>query len=75
MFDRRTRHSHEILEQLKKYFNRYVCDPIHHNVRLSEAPAYGQTIFEYAVWAQGAQDYQNLIERVTYHGNGEEKNT
>lgn len=68
MFDRRTRHSHEIIEQLKKYFTRQVCDPIHHNVRLSEAPACGQTIFEYSASAQGAHDYQNLIERILNHG-------
>jgi chromosome partitioning protein len=75
MFDRRTRHSHDIFEQLKKYFNRQVCDPIHHNVRLSEAPAYGQTIFEYAARAQGAYDYQNLIGRVINHDQRQEKNT
>ena len=68
MFDRRTRHSHEIFEQLKKYFNRQVCDPIHYNVRLSEAPSFGQTIFEYAARAQGACDYKNLIERIINHG-------
>jgi chromosome partitioning protein len=67
MFDRRTRHSYEIIEQLKKYFNRQVCDPIHHNVRLAEAPTCGQTIFEYSASAQGAQDYQILIERILNH--------
>ena len=64
MFDRRTRHSFEIYDQLKKYFSRQICDPIHHNVRLSEAPAHGQTIFEFAQSAQGARDYQRLIERI-----------
>lgn len=68
MFDRRTRHSHEIFAQLKKYFNRQVCDPIHYNVRLSEAPSNGKTIFEYAARAQGAYDYKNLIERIISHG-------
>jgi chromosome partitioning protein len=75
MFDRRTRHSHEIFEQLQKYFNRQLCDPIHYNVRLSEAPAYGQSIFEYDARAQGAQDYQNLIGRIINHGARKEKNT
>lgn len=69
MFDRRTRHSHEIFAQLKKYFNRQVCDPIHYNVRLSEAPSCGKTIFEYAAQAQGAIDYENLIERIINNGN------
>jgi len=72
MFDRRTRHSHDIFDQLKKYFSRQVCDPIHYNVRLSEAPSFGQTIFEYAARAQGAWDYKNLIERIINHGDRQE---
>lgn len=75
MFDRRTRHSQEIFEQLQKYFNRQICDPIHYNVRLSEAPALGQSIFEYDARAQGAQDYQNLIRRILNHGARKEKYT
>jgi chromosome partitioning protein len=75
MFDRRTRHSHEIYEQLRKYFTRQVCEPIHHNVRLSEAPTCGQTIFEYAVSAQGARDYRTLIERIINHGDRQKKHT
>ena len=73
MFDRRTRHSHEIFEQLKIYFNRQVCDPIHYNVRLSEAPSFGQTIFEYAARAQGAYDYKSLTERIMNHGERQEQ--
>ena len=68
MFDRRTRHSHETFRQLKKYFGRQLCDPVHHNVRLSEAPSHGQTIFEYDARAQGARDYLNLIRRIMNHG-------
>ena len=75
MFDRRTRQSHKILEQLKKYFSRQVCDPIHYNVRLSEAPSFGQTIFEYEARAQGATDYKCLIERIINHGDRQEKIT
>ncbi len=73
MYDRRTRHSHEVLAQLKKHFSRQVCDPIHYNVRLSEAPSGGQTIFEYAARAQGAWDYKNLIERIISNGNRQDK--
>jgi len=68
MYDRRTRHSREIFAQLQKYFSRQLCDPIHYNVRLSEAPARGQSIFEYDAQAQGALDYQNLIRRIMNHG-------
>jgi chromosome partitioning protein len=75
MFDRRTRHSHEVYAQLRKYFARQVCDPIHHNVRLSEAPACGHTIFEYDGSAQGARDYQILVERIVNHGDRQKTNT
>jgi chromosome partitioning protein len=68
MFDRRTRHSHEMFNQLKKHFSRQMCEPIHYNVRLSEAPASGRTIFEYSARAQGAFDYDNLVRRIMKNG-------
>jgi len=63
-FDRRVKKSAEILQQLESYFGERVCPPIRYNVRLSEAPGYGQTIFEYANNSPGAQDYQTLTERI-----------
>lgn len=68
MYDRRTRQSHEILKQLNRYFNRQLCEPIHFNVRLSEAPVHGRTIFEYMRQAVGAQDYFKLIRRIINDG-------
>ena len=44
--DRRVRKSDEILMQLTGHFGDRVCAPIRYNVRLSEAPGYGQTIFD-----------------------------
>ena len=75
MFDRRTRQSYEILKQIQKYFARQICDPIHYNVRLSEAPFRGQTIFEYEARSSGALDYQRLIRRVLENGSQQEQNT
>lgn len=63
-FDRRVKKSEEILQQLRAHLNEQVCAPIRYNVRLSEAPGYGQTIFEYAPGSVGAQDYQMLTERI-----------
>jgi chromosome partitioning protein len=68
MFDRRTRQSYEILAQLQKYFRRQLCQPIYLNVRLSEAPVHGQTIFEYQHRATGARDYDKLIRRIMNDG-------
>ena len=62
--DRRVRKSDEILRQLTAYFPTQICPPIRYNVRLSEAPGYGQTIFEYAGRSHGAQDYAALTERI-----------
>jgi chromosome partitioning protein len=63
-FDRRVKKSSEILPQLEGRFSGRVCNPIRYNVRLSEAPGYGQTIFEYAPGSTGATDYQLLTERI-----------
>ena len=63
-YDRRVRKSDEILTQLVAYFGDIVCSPIRYNVRLSEAPGNGETIFEYAPNSPGAEDYNKLTERI-----------
>ena len=62
--DRRVKKSEEILSQLDHYYDELICQPIRYNVRLSEAPGYGQTIFEYAPRSAGFEDYQALTERI-----------
>ena len=66
--DRRVKKSEEILSQLRAYFPEQLCEPIRYNVRLSEAPGYGQTIFEYAPRSAGAVDYQQLTARIIQDG-------
>jgi chromosome partitioning protein len=66
--DRRVKKSEEILAQLQRTYPEQVCQPIRYNVRLSEAPGYGQTIFEYAPRSSGAMDYQGLTERILQDG-------
>jgi chromosome partitioning protein len=72
MFDRRTRHSHEMYNQLKKHFARQMCEPIHYSVRLTEAPTLGRTIFEYRARTRGAIDYKNLVRRIMKNGSQEQ---
>jgi chromosome partitioning protein len=36
--------------------------PIRRNVKLAEAPSFGQTIFDYAQWCAGANDYRKLAD-------------
>lgn len=62
--DRRVRKSDEILQQLRGHYGDQLCTPVRYNVRLSEAPGHGQTIFEYAVGSTGALDYAALTERI-----------
>jgi chromosome partitioning protein len=64
LFDRRTRQSFEIYRQLKRLFQKQICEPIRYNVRLSEAPGVGKSIFEYQKNATGAVDYARLIRRI-----------
>ncbi len=62
--DKRVGKSASILEKLKALYGNNVCEPIRYNVRLSEAPAYGQTIYEFAPGSNGANDYRELIRKV-----------
>ncbi|MEM7032048.1 MAG: ParA family protein [Chloroflexota bacterium] len=62
--DRRVAQTSEILEQLRQRLPKHMCDPIRYNIRLSEAPAHGQHIFEYAPSSNGAEDYRNLTQRI-----------
>jgi chromosome partitioning protein len=62
--DQRVKQSDDFFAQLKKLYGPMVCEPIRYNVRLSEAPAYGQTIYEFAPGSNGAHDYRELIRKV-----------
>lgn len=73
MFDQRTRHSFEILRQLRRLFRKQICDPIRYNVRLSEAAVRGKTIFEYRTSAVSAKDYGKLLGRIQEDGQKDER--
>jgi len=67
--DKRVRHPENILAKLEEVYGDYVCTPIRYNVRISEAPAYGKTIYEFAPGSAGAEDYRELIRKVTGNPN------
>jgi chromosome partitioning protein len=67
-YDRRVKKSEEILSQLQAAYPDKLCQPIRYSVRLSEAPGYGQSIYEYAPGTTGAEDYQRLTERIVSDG-------
>jgi chromosome partitioning protein len=58
LYDNRTKLAREVLAELRTHFTgRVFTRPIGKNVKLAEAPSYGQTIFEYAPESSGASDY------------------
>jgi chromosome partitioning protein len=58
MFDTRLRLSHQVAEEVRKYFGEKVYKTvIHRNVRISEAPSYGKPIILYDAISSGAQNY------------------
>jgi len=62
--DGRVRKSQEILEQLQSFYPGQVCHPIRYSVRISEAPGFHKTIYEYAPDSPGALDYETLTRRI-----------
>lgn len=61
MFDIRTNLSRQVSEDVKKHFPQLVFDTvIPRSVRLSEAPSFGQSIFDYDQMSSGAKAYDRL---------------
>lgn len=65
MFDARTNLSIQVVDEVKKFFKDKVFKTIiPRNVRLSEAPSFGQPIIEYDKHSKGAECYLALAEEV-----------
>jgi chromosome partitioning protein len=65
LYDSRLRLAREVLAEIRKYFPGQVFGRgIGTNVKLAEAPSYGQTIFEYAPESKGAKDHELLAQLV-----------
>lgn len=63
--DVRTKHSKEVVEELRKNFGALVYQTvIRENVRLSEAPSFAQSIIQYAPESSGTTDYRALAQEV-----------
>ncbi len=61
MFDSRTNLSHQVVDEVRSHFGDWVFDAvIPRTVRLSEAPSFGKSIFQYDPRGQGAIAYENL---------------
>lgn len=61
MFDARLRLSNQVVEEVRNHFPNMVFDSIiQRNVRVSEAPSYGESIIEYDASSRGAENYLQL---------------
>ncbi|HOP78936.1 MAG TPA: ParA family protein [Armatimonadota bacterium] len=71
--DGRTRHSQEVVTQLRERFEDLVfATVIRENVRLAEAPSFGQPVTVYDSRSNGAADYRALAaEVIAQEGRGE----
>lgn len=65
MFDVRTRLSVEVQQEVRRYFKERVYKSnIPRNIKLSEAPSRGNSIFEYDLKSEGAKAYAALAKEV-----------
>ncbi|WP_458627238.1 ParA family protein [Winogradskyella sp. PC D3.3] len=65
MFDSRLRLSNQVVEEVQKHFSDMVFDTvIQRNVRLGEAPSYGESIINYDVSSKGAVNYLSLAKEL-----------
>ncbi|WP_299435464.1 AAA family ATPase [uncultured Maribacter sp.] len=65
MYDSRLRLSNQVVEEVRKHFGDMVFETIiQRNVRLSEAPSYGESIIKYDASSKGAANYLNMANEV-----------
>ncbi|MFH2138279.1 MAG: AAA family ATPase [Candidatus Omnitrophota bacterium] len=65
MFDKRTKFSQEVKEEIHKYFSGNVFNTIiNNNVRVREASSYGMPVISYDKNCRGAVDYMALAKEV-----------
>ena len=61
MYDTRLRLSNQVVEEVKKHFGKMVFKSIiQRNIRLSEAPSFGEDIITYDASSRGAKSYLSL---------------
>ena len=65
MYDSRLRLSNQVVEEVQKHFDEMVFQTIiQRNVRLSEAPSYGESIINYDASSRGATNYLSLAHEI-----------
>ncbi len=65
MFDSRLRLSNQVVEEVQKHFSDMVFKTIiQRNVKLSEAPSFGESIISYDATSKGANNYLHLAQEI-----------
>ncbi len=65
MYDSRLRLSNQVVEEVRKHFSSMVFDSvINRNIKLSEAPSYGESIITYDATSKGAENYIELANEI-----------
>jgi chromosome partitioning protein len=65
MYDSRLRLSNQVVEEVQKHFSDMVFQTIiQRNVRLSEAPSFGESIINYDAASKGAHNYLSLAKEI-----------
>jgi chromosome partitioning protein len=74
MFDQRLRLSHQVVDEVKKYFGDKVFKTIiNRNVRLSESPSHSKPIILYDIISTGAKNYISLASELINNSNHDRK--
>lgn len=65
MYDSRLRLSNQVVEEVQKHFSDMVFETIiQRNVKLGEAPSFGESIINYDVGSKGASNYLSLAREI-----------
>jgi chromosome partitioning protein len=65
MYDSRLRLSNQVVEEVKTHFQQMVFDTIiQRNIRLAEAPSYGESVIMHEASSTGAVNYLNLAREI-----------
>jgi len=65
MYDSRLRLSNQVVEEVQKHFSNMVFKTIiQRNVKLGEAPSFGESIINYDVASKGASNYLSLAKEI-----------
>jgi chromosome partitioning protein len=65
MFDVRTNLSRQVVDEVRTHLPDKICSTvIPRTIRLSEAPSFGQTIFEYDATSPGSTAYRQAADEI-----------